>query len=206
MKLRLSIVCLLAWQTLCPQALYKAAEDYFRTNPFKTEFSQFINTLVSDPGLVEKDVKKKTDSTLFFLQGIYPSYAPFFFPTKRCKIVLAEQEFADSLTGELYSYFIYQVIGYATPGEEGVKDIKQEFEKLNRRLKKGLEATDQKELRNGNELTGTIVNYRYNRMAFFPLTIAWATSPGHKENIVVLSIRFFLLENRAYLPIPTNSP
>lgn len=207
MKMKLFIAFLLTSQTICSQPLYKVTEDYFRQDPFKSEFSQFLNKLISDPALTEKEIKKKNDSTLFFLQGIYKSHSPFFFPATHCKVILAErQEFADSLSNEAYTYFVYQLIGYAAPGEEGLKDIKQEFERLNRRLKKGLDPSDQKQLTRGDEQSGSIINYAFRNIAFYPLTIAWATSADKKENIVALSIRFFMMDNTAYLPIPSNSP
>lgn len=205
MKIKLFIIFLFTWQTVCPQLLQNVAEDYFRTNPFKTSFSQFLNSLISDPALKEKTISKKTDSTLFHLQGVYSSYSPFFFPSTHCKIVLAErEEYIDSL--RTYPYFIYQLIGYAPPGEEGLKSIKQEFEKLNRKFKKGFAVSDLKDLTKGDEQSGAIINYTYEGMVFHPLTIAWLSTKEHKENIVALSIRFFMQDNKAYLPIPANSP
>ncbi|MEO7982735.1 MAG: hypothetical protein ABI688_01510 [Bacteroidota bacterium] len=192
---------------LSAQTLYKATQDYFRQNPFKTEFHQFINNLISDPALSEKEIKKKTDTTLFFLQGIYKSHSPFFFPVSRCKVVLAErQEFIDTVTNHVYTYFVYQMIGYAPPGKEGLKDVKEEFERLNRRLKKGLEIIDPKELKRGDAPSGAINNYTYRNLLFYPLTIAWATTAENTENIIALTIRFFMAKNTAYLPIPSNGP
>ena len=207
MKIKFFIAFLLTWQIVCAQHLYKAVEDYFPANPFKTEFSLFINNLLKDPALVERDIKKKTDSTLFFLQGIYQAHSPFFFPSTRCKIILAEQqEYMDSTSAEAYTFFVYQLIGYANPGAVGLRDIKEEFERMNRRLKKGLAAEEQKILKRGSEQSGAIINYSYKDTVFNPLTIAWATSADNKENIIVLSIRFFLIDNKAYLPIPADSP
>ena len=207
MKIKLFLLLLLTWQTIFPQSVYKATEEYFRHNPFKTEFDQFLNKLISDPVLLEKDIKKKTDSTLFYVQGVYKSFSPFFFPANHCKIILSEQqEYTDSLQMEVYTYFVYQLIDYAIPGKEGLNDIKEEFEKLNRRFRKGLNVIEQKELKRENEQSGIIVNYTYKDMIFYPLTIAWATTPGNKENIIALTIRFFMLDNKAYLPVPAYSP
>lgn len=207
MKLKLLIAFLLCWQTICPQSLYKTGEDYFRLDPFKIEFSQFLTSLISDPALTEKKISKRTDSTLFYLEGIYPSHKPFFFPSTRCKIILAEQQgYTDSLATQPYTYFVYQLIGYASQDEEGLKNVKQEFERLNRRFKKGFDSLDQKELKRDNKQSGFIINYTYKEIVFYPLTIAWATSADHKENIVAISLRFFMIDNKAYLPIPADSP
>lgn len=207
MKIRCCIFFLLTWQTLCPQTLYKASQEYFRHDPFKTDFSNFLTNLMNDPNLTEKKISKKNDTTLFYIEGIYTSHSPFFFPTRRCKIILAEQEeYTDSLSLRPFTYFVYQLIGYAPPGNEGLKDIKEEFDKLNRRLKKGLNPIELRVLKRGMEQSGAIQNYTYQGMIFQPLTIAWVTSADHQENIIALSIRFFMDENKAYLPIPSNRP
>ena len=207
MKIMPGIFFLLSWYTVSPQALYRVTEDYFRASPFKTEFSQFLTRLIEDPALSEKDIRKKTDSTLFYLQGVYTGHAPFFFPSSRCKIVVAEQEeYTDSSFTEAYTFFVYQLNSYASPGQEGLKEIRQEFEKLSRRFKKGFGTTDQKELKNGNEQTGAIMNYAYKNMDFYPLTFAWATAADNKENVLALTIRFFIIDNKAYLPVPPDSP
>lgn len=207
MKTRLLISFLFACQTVYPQSLNKIGQDYFRLDPFKMEFSQFLNNLINDPALVEKDIKKRTDTTLFYLSGIYPSHKPFFFPTTRCKIILAEQQgYTDSLSTIPYFYFVYQLVGYASQDDEGLKNVIQEFEKLNRRYKKGFDAINQKKLKRGGQESGAITNYSLKEMAFYPLTVAWATSADHKENIVAISIRFFMVDNKAFLPIPANSP
>jgi hypothetical protein len=206
-KLKLFILLFFCWQTLCAQSIYKATEQYFRHDPFKTEFSQFLNKLINDPSLSQKEVIKTTDSTLFFLQGMYATHSPFFFPSISCKVVLAERlEYPDSLSNTPLRFFIYQLIGYAPPGEDGRKDVKKEFEKLNNRLKKGLQLAAEKDLSHSSGKSGMITNYTYGGMIFSPLTIAWTSSADKKENMVVLTIRFFMTNNRAYLPETFNGP
>jgi len=207
MKIKLLTILLLSGQIICSQPLYKVTAEYFRQDPFKTTFSQFLNNLIGDPSMTEKDLRKKNDSTLFYMQGTYPAHTPFFFPALRSKMILAErQEFMDTTATSTYTYFVYQLIGYAKPGKEGLKDIKEEFDRLNRRLKKGLTGSVQKALKRGSEESGAIMNYTYRDMVFYPLTIAWASSEENKENIIAISIRFFVDENQAYLPIPLYSP
>lgn len=207
MKAKILIAFLLSWQTVCPQWLYTATRSYFRQDPFKMEFSRFVPALMNDPGLTEKKINKKTDSTLFYLQGRYNSYYPFTITTTHCKIILAEQEeYLDSSMNNTFTYFVYQLIGYASPGEEGLNDVRQEYEKLHRRFKKEMEVNELKELKNEGVQSGAIMNYTFKNMVFYPVTVAWASSADHKENIIALSVRFFMSDNQAYLPIPPDSP
>jgi hypothetical protein len=189
------------------ETINKITQSYFRCDPFSGEFSQFLNKLINDPALSDKKMDKKNDSTLFYLQGHYASHSPFFFPTIACKIILAErQEYADTSSNNVYTYFIYQLIGYAKDGEEGRKDIEEEFEKLSRRFKKGFKASDQKELKTGTEKTGDIINYSVTNTPFYPLSIAWTSSTGKKNNMLVISVRFYMTDNYAYLPKSANCP
>jgi len=96
------------------------------------------------------------------------------------------------------------LIGYAPPGDEGFKDVKKEFDKLNNRLKKGLELAAQKDLKHASGKSGMIINYTYGGMIFSPLTLAWTSSADKKENMVVITIRFLMTDNRAYLPETFN--
>lgn len=207
MKIKLLFLFVLSWQTVLPQWLYTTTRSYFRQDPFKTEFSRFLPALMNDPGLIDKKINKKTDSTLFYLQGRYNSYYPFSITTTHCKIILAEQQdYLDSSGNKTFTYFVYQLVGYAPPGEAGLKDIKQEYEKLHRRFKKEMEVNDLKELKRDGVQSGVIMNYTFKGMVFYPVTVAWASSADHKENIIALSVRFFMQDNQAYLPIPPDSP
>ena len=57
----------------------KITKTYFRPDPFSKEFSSFVLHLINDPTLTNKIVLKRTDSTLFYLEGRYITFNPFFF-------------------------------------------------------------------------------------------------------------------------------
>ena len=98
------------------------------------------------------------------------------------------------------------IIGYAKDEKEDRKDIEQEIKKLSRRFKKGFKASDQNELKTGNEKTGDIVNFLITDLPFYPLSIAWSSSTDKKNNMLVISVGFYMTDNYAYLPKSANSP
>jgi hypothetical protein len=188
------------YESSAQQAIYDIAKNYYRSNPFENEFSKFLNHLMNDPTLTNKTIHKKTDSTLFFLQGVYASHSPFFFKSNKTEIILAEQEEADNDSSQnIHTVFVYQLISHAS-GEEGVKNVGEEFEKLCRHYKRNFNGNNYKELKAGEKQAGEIRNYSSGNPGFFPLTIAWATSKEHGDNIFALTIRFMVFENQAYLP------
>jgi hypothetical protein len=195
-------------QISAQQAIYDIAKNYYRANPFENKFNSFLNHLMNDPALLNKTIHKKTDTTLFFLEGTYSSHSPFFFKADKTKIILAENEEVKNVENDsslyLQTTFFYQIIAYAPAGEEGIKDVKEEFEKLCRRNNKKFDGNNYKELRTDEKQGGEIRNYSSDYPGFFPLTIAWATSKEHNDNILALTIRFMVFENQAYLPITAD--
>jgi len=179
-------------------AVIKVAGNYFKTSPFEKEFSQFLQQLLSDPSLSNKNTRKKTDSTLFFFEGRYGTYNPFFFKPIQTRVILAEKEqvvVQDSLS-ILHTIYEYQLIGYAPPGIQGINDVKQEFDKINRRFMKDFSSYESSELKKG----GLIRDYMYTSFPFYPFTLAWASNTDHTENIFAITVRFQVADNWAYLP------
>ena len=184
-------------------SLASISKDYYRSDPFKSSFSNFIQHLVNDPALLNKRIIKKTDSTLFYLEADYKSHNPFFFKASRTRIILAERE--DVIVIDSLSYinrvFHYQVIGYAPAGKEGIEDIQEEFEKFSRRFKKGFKGQQLQELGSVEAPLGAIRDFTYPHLGFFPLTVAWVTSKDHTENLFAITVRFQVENDRAYLPL-----
>lgn len=119
-------------------------------------------------------------------------------------MALAEREEAVDSTGQLYSFFLYQLVGYAPAGKDGIKDVQQEFEKFCRQYKRGFTRDNYKELTLQDQQTGEIRDYYYKDLLLSPLTVAWATNKDHSENVFAITIRFSIVENTAYLPIPAD--
>ncbi|HEX5652726.1 MAG TPA: hypothetical protein VFX58_06615 [Chitinophagaceae bacterium] len=183
-------------------AIFKIAKHYYRSEPFEKEFSQFLHHLINDPLLSNKTIHKKTDSTLFFLEGTYLDHRPFFFRGEKSRVILAEKEqsvLIDSIN-YLQTIYVYQLIGYAPRGAEGVKDVEAEFEKFSRRYKNAFPRNQYREIKRDNERSGQVRDYAGEALNFFPLTIAWASSQSNQENIFAITIRFMVDNNRAHLP------
>src|ERR1044072_1801981 len=73
--------------------LLKIVKDYFRSDPYQNQFGFFLKHLMNDPILVNKTTHLKTDTSLFYFQGVYKNYSPFGFLADRTEIRLAEKEF-----------------------------------------------------------------------------------------------------------------
>ncbi len=199
-KLFLLIVFLFTAYGLQAQKLKEISAYYYRSNPFNKDFSSFINHLTLDPSLYNKQVSKITDTTLYFFEGWYKSHSPYFFKAEKTKVAFAERQVSkDSVLGGL-SYFVYQLIGYSTNNEEGKKDVEGEYKRFVRKYSKGFEQTTSPIIKN-KKTVGELSSFNLNGLSFTPLTAAWLTDETTKENMLVLSISFIIVDNQAYLPI-----
>jgi hypothetical protein len=203
MKRSLLLLFLLIQLSVRAQETFlKISQTYFRSAPFGREFSKFLSHLMNDPTLTDKTINKKNDSTLFFFKGTYSSHNPFFFKALKTKIILAEkQEVVNDSLNLIHTIYVYQLIGYAPPGEDGARDVKEEFEKFCRRYKKGFWRSYYEKLKaNENQSSGEISNFSFRNQTFYPLTAAWATSMDHNDNVFAITIRFQVYNNSPYLP------
>src|SRR5688572_25228313 len=117
------------------EGLYQFSKSYFRSDPLVGSFSGFLKHLMNDPAIKNKQIRQRTDSTLFYFFGVYTNYNPFFFKPKRVEIVLEETsiKYVDSLPAD--TILVYQLLAY-TDGSRGQQEVKKEFEKIHRQYNK----------------------------------------------------------------------
>ena len=184
------------------KTLNQIAKNYFRSNPFEKEFSDFMNHLLNDPTIVNKFILKRTDTSLFYMSGDYTTHHPFFFKPTKTKVVVAESEFIinDSLS-QTDTIITYQLAGYTPGGNEGETDVKKEFEKFDRKYIKKFKETTYTEIKNGKDVTGAIRNYFIFINAPATLSIAWLRMDAVKENVFVITLRFKVTDNMTVIPV-----
>jgi len=153
--------------------LLKIVRNYFRSDPYQNEFGDFLKHLMNDPILINKTTRLKTDTSLFYFQGVYKNYSPFGFLADRTEIRLAEKEFvADDSTSIRDTLIVYQLLGFRYNGKAGVQSVKDEFLKFNRRYSKHF-IVQSSDLLNGDEISGAVKNYFLYGVAIAPLSVSW---------------------------------
>ena len=183
------------------ESLHQMTSLYFRVNPYDREFSQFLNQLINDPAISTKTFNKRTDSTFFYFKGEYKNFSPFFFKAIRTEIILAETEIVlDDSTGKTDTIMAYQLLGYTDGSNQGKEDVKQEFIKFKKRIKKKFWSIDPTEFKNGTETTGQIQNFFLPPYSVSPLTAAWGKLTTSNECIFVITLRMKVKQNIAILP------
>src|SRR6185436_4976454 len=132
---------------------------------------------------------------------------PFFFKAKRTSVIIAESEIALNDSLELYDTIItYQVAGYTNAGLAGEEDVKQEFEKFEKKYLKKFITNEFNELKTGTVINGAIRNFFVKYSFLAPLSVAWQKITDKNENVFVITLRFKVSSNIAVLPITPDSP
>ncbi len=178
----------------------KIAHDYFRVSPFNKDFSTFVTRLMNDPTITQSNVLRKTDTSLFFLEGLYSTHKPFFFRPEKVKVILSERETEEDSLHPAQPFFLYQLVGYAPAGKEGMTDVENEYEKLVRQYKRAFDMNHPRELKDGDTITGEVRDFYFANVSFPIITLAWSSN-SKNGNVLAITIRFLVIDNRAFLPI-----
>ncbi len=200
-KLLLPLFLLFCYGSFSQDAVKKLTRQYFRSDPFATEFSSFLKHLMNDPSLKEKEIYQKTDTSLFFVYGAYDRHSPFFFKPERVEILLAETavEYADSAKTK-DTVFIYKLTAYGAKTAEGLKDVKKEFERIHKNISRQFYRSNHHDEKNGEEVISAWLNYFVPTHALSPVTLLWENDPAAQGPVVTIVVRLKIFENRAVLP------
>jgi hypothetical protein len=196
---------LLSCSSFSQETISKITHSYFRSDPFGSAFSSFINHLLNDPSLTDKILDKKTDTSLFYFQGTYTNHNPFFFKPVKVEVILAETALElDSLhTDTIYTY---QLLAYNNDTKEGVQELKREFEKIYRRYKGSFSTSKYTESAAGSETNGATYNFFDPFHAVSPFALTWFGPDENREICLILTIRMKISNNEAVLPVPFYAP
>ncbi len=184
-------------------AVRKVTKNYFRSDPFTIEFSSFLKHLINDPTITEKEFYQRSDTGLFYLHGYYSTHKPFFFKPKKIEVVLAEVEmqYSDSLPYK-DTIMIYQLVAYSENTQEGIKDVKREFDKIHKLINKGFSSSKYQEQKAGDDISAAWINYFVATHALAPVTLMWGKTKGIDEAVLNITIRMKTSYNRAVLAAP----
>jgi hypothetical protein len=183
------------------KGMLKVAKAYFRSNPYQVHFNTFLNHLIHDPALSHTIIKKRTDSTLFSLQGEYTGHNPFAFKADKVEIRLAEATVKDSIS-QADTLLFYQLLGYSY-GEKGVATVKQEFERFDRKYGHYFVESEVSEMKREEQVIGLVLNYFTRVAGFSPLAVGWLKLDDY-QTVFTVTFRIKVLDNFATLPVSSQ--
>jgi hypothetical protein len=180
--------------------MLKITGEYFRSEPFNTDFSSFLKHLLNDPTLSDKIIKKRTDSNLFFFQGTYAKHNPYFFKPTKTKVTLTEMA-VETDSAQVDTIYNYQLLAFTEATTEGRKSIKKEFDKILKRFKSAFSNTTITENPDSTKMASTTYNFFANAYLVAPFALTIAGPSTSNEMCLILTVRMSVINNRARLPV-----
>lgn len=183
--------------TFSQEGLFEFTRSYFRSDPLASEFNIFLNHLMNDPILHDKEIQKRTDTSLFYFSGTYSKYDRFFFKPRKVEILLQEQsvKYVDSLPPD--TLFVYRLTAYAENNSGGQQDVKKEFERIHRLFNKKFYESNYRNLETEGLNAGGLHNYFVNFSTLAPVTTAWGKIGD--EFVLQIILRLKTNANKAVL-------
>jgi hypothetical protein len=180
--------------------MHPVLKNYFRTHPFDIRFSSFIISLQQDPGFTVSELKRRTDSTFFFLSGTYINFNPFGYKAKEVRLIVAEQEFihADSLQ-TLDTIINIQLLGITDTSISNLSITEKEYNRFFRKYASGFWKNTYAKSQLGNKVAGEASNLFIYPFSISPVTVAWGRMPITKEFTFTITIRCKVKQNTADL-------
>jgi hypothetical protein len=177
------------------QAILK---DYFRTNPFETRFSTYLTSLQKDPWLSIEEFSRRTDSSFFFLTGVYKNVNPFHYPIKEVRLIIAEGEFIhnDSLK-TLDTIITIQLLGITDTASANKANVAKEFKRFNNKYSDAFWKNSYDKIERPNGVSAEVYNYFIYPYAISPISCAWGHIPETGEYTFTITIRCKVKENIA---------
>lgn len=193
-------------ESFSQDGLFQFSKNYFRSDPFAGNFSDFIKHLLNDPAIGNKQMLHKTDTSLFYFFGTYKNHNPFFFKPRQIEVRLQESpiQYADSLPTD--TILVYQLTAYAEPGDVGKQEVKKEFEKIHRQINKKFYTSNNKDLKTGTTVTGGVHNYFVGFASLAPVSVVWARLNGTNESVLNIILGMKTSNNQAVLATSLYNP
>lgn len=177
---------------------------YFRSNPYKFSYSQFVPHLINDPTLKNTQLIKRSGDSLFYFGGEYTTHKPFDFPQKRIEISLREAPVKVSDTLSLVdTIIVYTLTSTAENKPDIVKAVQKQAERIHRKYRKLFAETQYLTFQQaGLSDEGGIYNYYAPGYRLAPFAVTWEITPDKKEVQLSLIFRIKVYENEAGIPLP----
>ena len=175
-------------------------KEYYRVDPFYGTFSSFVNALSQDSALLDKQIKKQTDTTGYYLRGHYNVFNPFSVNASKVDLLFYESV-AKAGDKAVFSFYTYQLTAYFADTELYRKKIRNDYKKLLRKLRKDWYYTEVQSLAGyENVEDGELTSFSNNdnRRSIPPATVSWQTLSKTKHLALTFIVRLKQEQNYAF--------
>ncbi len=182
---------------------YKAAAKYFRVNPLDRKFSVFLNQVMTDTVFVTDEIKKRTDSSLFYLRGHYNNFNPFLFKAAIVQLTLSEVGMQID-TVKVDTVIICQITAVTSGNSTASQaaEAKTQYEFFKRKYGKDYLTSNKEDVIESNEKVGEVIDYYHSYPLHMPVLTSYYSKVINRDNYAFsILLRLKIKENIPTLPV-----
>jgi hypothetical protein len=176
---------------------------YFKLNPFKIPYSQFLNSFERDPEIAILHEVSPTDSNYLYISGMYiPEGRFFYLSPDSVKEIITEKMVsyvgADS-TEKTDTLAIYQLIVKGTNSQRVRASFFKEYNRFTQRYYQVFSYWEERK-ENNNDLLRGKSTYYYSPCAFYQvpaLTVGVGYNKKHMQYVFTIQAVFKVVANKA---------
>lgn len=191
--------CLLfsSFESYSQEQYFKVVKEYFRVNPYEGSYSGFVNAVITDPELTNIKITKKSQDSLFSVNGDYQKFVPFRFHPRKVEIMLSErtllsqQALTDTIIG-------YQISGNFDYSEKNLQYIQKEYNSICKKLNKAFNSKEEVDLNTISGIkAGKAAHYFWTSLTISPITVSWYQKTNSNELVLLIFLRLKYVNNKA---------
>lgn len=198
-------------KTVCGQpALEKVVGKYFRVNPLDRPLNVFLNQVIKDTAFSITSLQKRTDTSLFYLRGIYKNFNPFTFRTQLVQFIIADYLLVDDSTNQPVDTLIsFRLTATTMPdaGKEQYNQVQNEYRVFNRKYRKSFMLNDEKtQLATDNKtIVGQLNDFYIFKPFYIPyFSVSWGNVLGKENYAFSIEMNLNIEDGELMLPIPPD--
>ncbi|ANH82444.1 hypothetical protein A8C56_17035 [Niabella ginsenosidivorans] len=190
---------LLMLQLQAQSQFFRVVKDYFRVDPFTGKFSDFVETVKTDPELTNIEFSPKTDTSLFSIKGDYKTFNPFTVKARGVQMSLSEKKTLVRESPQAFdTIMLYMITGFFDSTRQTYQMVQKEYKKINTKIKRDLPAHGTASLVKLSGLKdGQITNHAVSSTMASPISVAWYLTEDNELALMVV-LRMKYENNRAY--------
>lgn len=206
-----SCILLLGVTTVSGQpTLDKVVGKYFRVNPLDRPFNIFMDQVIKDTAFSIITLQKRTDSSLFYLRGIYKNFSPFTFKTQLVQFIITDYLLVDDSTNKPIDTLIsFRLTATTLPvyGKEQHGQVLNEYKAFNKKYRRAFLLNDEKKiLAQDNSTLGQVNDFYAHTPFYIPyFTVSWGNVLGKENYAFSLEMNCNINNGELMLPIPPDS-
>ncbi|MCH5714974.1 hypothetical protein [Niabella hibiscisoli] len=176
----------------------RTVKEYYRVDPFKGNFSSFVDALTKDPSLLKKEIYRQTDTTGYFVKGEYDVFNPYSINANKVDMLFYENVYR-AKSRSLFTFYTYQLTSYFPDTELARKAVVKDYRKLVKKFRKDLYDTQRQNLKGYNNIEdGEITTFNDSGSPLEPVIVSWQTLAKTKQLGLTIILRLEQVNNYAY--------